>query len=376
MKTDSSVSLGPWARGIQNVNDPAACPAGTLMEANNVLITSDGSIVPRSGYSLVSIGGHSLFTHAGRVFGIYNKRVCEFHDSGAKVLSAFDIEGKVTWSLLNDEPVLTNHSILARLSGEEVKRLGVETPVVPSMGTQELTDESVAVSFVNFDGEEGPLSPVFVGSTIAPPMENTVARMRIYKPRSDVLYMAREVAVSTTVPVQHTFEFGKPADNMNKARMPGGDYVRYWRGRLLVARGHTLFFSDPLRFGLYDRSSGFVNFEERIDFIEPVEGGVFVALRGSGIHFLAGTAPEQWERKIADIIPAQAGSSLTVPTAQMNLQLQSKPEWVAVWLTHKGFALGLPSGNIIYPQADLLSGLPLGTGSLSFEGDRLIALSQ
>jgi hypothetical protein len=376
MKQDSSVSLGPWARGIQNVNDPAACPSGSVLEANNVLITSDGSIVPRAGYSLVSTGGHSLFTHAGRVFGIYNKRVCEFHDSGATVLSSFDIEGKVTWSLLNEEPVFTNHSILARLTSDGVKKIGVELPVVPSLGTQELTEDSTAVAFVNFDGEEGPLSPVFVGNTIAPPSENTVARMRIYKPRSDVLYMVKEITVSTTVPDIRTDLFGKPADTLNKARMPGGDYVRYWRGRLLVARGRTLFFSDPMRYGMYDRSSGFVTFESRIDFIEPVEGGVFVALRDSGVHFLAGEMPEKWERKIADIIPAQAGSSLLVPTAQMKLELQSKPEWVAVWLTHKGFALGLPSGNILYPQADLLSGLPLGTGSLSFEGDRLIALSQ
>ena len=388
MKSPASVSLGPWIKGIQNVNDPALTPEGCLLEADNVLISSDGSVTPRAGYDLVTVGAHSPFRHENRTYGIYNGQVCEFFDSGARSLSALQIEGKVTWSVLNNEPVLTNRSILARVSANTVKLLGVEAPVVPS-DSSPISSASAAYSFVNEDGEEGPLSPITTGG-IPTPLETTVKRIRVYKPQAsavpqsqgaditvfgDTLYLVSETSVNEISPGVNT-PIGKPADTMNKARMPGGDFARYWRGRLLVARGRTLYFSDPLRYGMYDQTGGFVAFEARIDFIEPVEGGVFVALRNNGVHFLRGDTPEKWERIVADLIPAQAGSSLLIPTAQMKLDVQSKPEWVAVWLTHKGFAIGLPSGNVLYPQADLLSGLPLGTGSLHFEGDRLIALSQ
>ena len=162
-----------------------------------------------------------------------------------------------------------------------------------------------------------------------------------------------------------------------KLPMVGGTYARYWRSRLLVARGRTLYVSDPFMYGVYDSRSGVVPLPARIDFLEAVEGGVFVALRGLGVYFLAGTSPEDWQLKVADVITAQPNTSLVIPTAQMKLDIQTRPEWVAVWLTSKGFAIGLPNGSVIYPQADLLSGLPLGsTGSLSFEGDRLIALTQ
>lgn len=396
MKSTGSVPLGPWIKGIQNVNDPAMTPDGCVVEADNVFISSDGSVTPRSGYDLVAAGGHSLFRHNGRTYGVFNRRICEFFDSGARTLSNIDIEGRVTWGVLNDCPVFVNTMVLGHIVGETAKRIGVEAPVVRSSGSATLTEDSMAVSFVSDTGEEGPLSPIFSGGTISPPAEATVVRMRTYKPQvsqvaetsyaqesksvGDTLYLVSETAVNSNgefdSSVQITAPIGRPAETMNKARMPGGNYVRYWRGRLLVARGRTLFFSDPLRYGLYDRAGGFVTFEARIDFIEPVEGGVYVALRDMGVHFLAGETPEKWERKVATIIPAQASASVLVPTAQMSLDLKIKPEWVAVWFTHKGFAVGLPSGDVLYPQADLLSGLPLGTGSLHFEGDRLIALSQ
>lgn len=394
MKSPASIQLGPWIRGIQNIYDPAMTPKGCVVEADNVLIESDGTVVPRLGYALVATGCHSLFRHAGKVYGIFNNQVCELFESGARPLSALTIDGKVTWGVLNDEPVFTNSTILARISGGTVKKIGVEMPTVQATAFSTIDETAVAVSFVNADGEEGPLSPIFGGGNVVLPAEATVTKMRVYTTQvtekivngvsqrapGDMLYLLYETLPGGVVNAASaeivSAPIGKPAETMNKARMPGGNYVRYWRGRLLVARGRTLYFSDALRYGLYDQSAGFVTFEARIAFIEPVEGGVYVGLHGIGTHFLAGEAPEKWERKVADILPPQPSTSLVISTAQMKLDLQSKPEWVAIWLTHRGFAIGLPSGNVMHPQADLLSGLPLGTGSLHFEGDRLIALSQ
>jgi hypothetical protein len=171
--------------------------------------------------------------------------------------------------------------------------------------------------------------------------------------------------------------YGRACESHLLSRLPGGHYVRYWRGRLLVARGRSLYFSMPLRYGLYDPSFGFVKFEGKIDFIESIESGVFVAVAGQGVFYLAGDEPAKWERKLIDVTPAQPGAVTVIPTVQLRaLNLPSPQAWAVVWFTDKGFALGLASGMVIFPQADRLSGLPLGTGTLQYRGDRLLVLSQ
>lgn len=383
MKSSASVvQLGPWIRGIQNLYDPAMTPKGCVVEADNVLIESDGSITPRAGYTPVSTNVHSLFRHNGKAYGIFNDLVCELYDDGARPIQWWKygapqtVTAAVAWGVLNDEPVFTNPSVLARITPQGVKRIGVEKPS-GSISDLELTLRNefvVAYTFVNFDGEEGPATFTSRYSARPSPVEPTVARA--------VRYVGEGYNFGDNI--EEVFygsglmrdDSGRQLMTFNKERMPGGHYVRQWRGRLLVARGRTLYFSDPLYYGLYDASGGFVTFESKIDFIESVENGVFVALRNMGVHFLAGPSPDKWERRVAAVEPAQPGAVTLVPTALMALEMQSKPEWVAVWFTHKGFAVGLPSGNVVYPQADLLSGLPLGTGSLHFEEDRLIVLSQ
>lgn len=156
---------------------------------------------------------------------------------------------------------------------------------------------------------------------------------------------------------------------------PGGDYARQWRGRLLLARGRTLYYSPPFRYGLIRPRADYIRFASHIAFIEAVDGGVYVGLVGRGVVFLAGEAPERWVQKPAsDAIP-QAGASAVMGTSQMEEKFRTADE-VAVWFTEAGFAIGMPNGQVVLPQADRLSGLPLGIGSLAVQGDRLIVLSQ
>lgn len=383
MKSPSTIPLGPWPKGIQNVNDPTMTPKGFLVDAVNVLLDSGGVVTPRTGYDFLVMGGHSLFEFNGHYYGVFNDAICEITDQSAKVLFR-PVTSPVRWTVLNNEPLFFNNDIIGRVSGERVVLIGVEEPGAPFF-TPPSTDAErgfmMACSFVSATGEEGPLSAAEAATsiTVPIPLDPAVVKARVYQTTrdGDVLYELTETSPGTSVSADQTRErFGRQADTQYKSRMVGGSYARYWRGRLLVARGRTLHFSEPLRYGLYDRSSGYVSFEARIDFIEPVEGGVYVALNGLGVRFLAGETPGKWEQRTATPIRAQAGSSLTIPTVQMDLKIQNPPDWVAVWFSPHGFVLGLPSGNVMFPQKDALTGLPLGTGELNFDGDRLTILTQ
>lgn len=379
------VALGPWPLGIQNVNDLTMLQAGALADAVNVYLDSGGVAYPRKGWAPVTPDAHSLFRLGSRTFGVFEGSIAEFFDTGVRKLYGDGI-GKVTWCVLNGEPVFVNNALLGRITPDGVKLIGLDPPTGVVGGTGLILG---AVTFVDADDNESAASGVVVGGVVSynPPTDPAVSKVRIYASRGvdevvdgartpvsagSTLYLVSETGAAGV----QTEAYGRPLESLNKARMPGGSFARYWRGRLLVARGRTLYYSDPLRYGVYDARTGFVQFEGRIEWIESLEGGVYVSVAGIGVVFLRGEAPEKWERKLASIVPAQPGAVGVVPTAQMKLDSPERPDWVAVWFTNKGFAVGLPSGNVIFPQAGLLSGLPLGTGNLHFEGDRLIVLSQ
>lgn len=153
--------------------------------------------------------------------------------------------------------------------------------------------------------------------------------------------------------------------------MPGGRWIEYWSGRLVVARGNTLIISEPLRYGVYDQLRGFVQFEERIFWIAPLDTGIYVGLRNS-VRWLAGTDPSEFsQRRVGG--PSWRGAAAVLNANHLDPSLQV--EHAAVWMTPSGFALGLPSGNVLLPQSGQLQGIPLGSGRLVVQGDRVTVLS-
>lgn len=155
--------------------------------------------------------------------------------------------------------------------------------------------------------------------------------------------------------------------------LPGGQFVGYWQGRLVVARGCSLFFSEPLRYGVYSPLSGYVLFEERVSWVAPTAGGLYVGLRES-VRFLRGTEPGEFQQtRVGGATWRGAGA--VVKTAGMDPSVAQGAAEVAVWLCDRGFAVGHPSGQVIYPQATHLKDLPLGAGRLVVLGDRITVTS-
>lgn len=155
------------------------------------------------------------------------------------------------------------------------------------------------------------------------------------------------------------------------APMPGGSWVEYWSGRLVVARGNSLIFSEPLRYGVTDTLRGFIQFEERIFWVAPLESGIFVGLRNS-VRWLAGTNPAEFSQRVVGG-RSWRGAAGVLDAEHIDPNLQA--EHVAVWMTPSGFALGLPSGNVVLPQAARLQDIPLENGRLVVQGDRVTVLS-
>ena len=142
---------------------------------------------------------------------------------------------------------------------------------------------------------------------------------------------------------------------------------------MLVARGNSLLWSEPLRYGLYNPLTNFIQFEERVSWLAPLASGIYVGLRSS-VRFLRGSDPGAFvQLRVAG--PSWARSGAVVKADGMDPEVSQGAAEVAVWLSARGFSVGLPSGAVLYPQADRLAELPLGAGRLVVLGDRITVLS-
>jgi hypothetical protein len=87
-----------------------------------------------------------------------------------------------------------------------------------------------------------------------------------------------------------------PTSNRTLFDAPVGTIVRAFNGRMYVAMGSWLFYSDPFSLNAFDLARGFLMFEGQIQMVAPVAGGIFVGT-DIGVWFLDGTGPQKFELK-------------------------------------------------------------------------------
>jgi hypothetical protein len=162
---------------------------------------------------------------------------------------------------------------------------------------------------------------------------------------------------------------GEEEDQYQLQLLPGGSEIHYWQGRLLIVRGNSLIWSEPLRYGVYSEARNKYPLGERITWIAPIESGIFVGLRKK-VVFLRGTNPEEFNRRTVSG-PSAPGVAAVYDTRHRG---EGAGE-VALWLSDVGIAIGQPSGTVVYPQAKRLNNIPLLPGKMFIEGDRVFVLT-
>lgn len=217
------------------------------------------------------------------------------------------------------------------------------------------------------DGQEGPLSPlvtvqvpengaVSVGfPAIAP---EGVTGIRLFMTRHQGGQLLRvgdfdhrlpgtEIPTIPSLGAAPLFEYMHP--------MPSGQYLSMWQGRLVVAQGRTLRFSQALAYHVHDRRYDFVELPQRITFVAPVDGGIFVG-QVDHVVFLAGQEPK-------GLVLQRRATKAPVPGSAVALDAQAARQFgeggraAVVWLANNGFVLGTADGSIIQPQANRMAGI-------------------
>ena len=389
------ISLLPMA-GINNVAEDAALQRGGdapqlyVRDAVNVDITESGLPQLRSGVRPVTTAAYRSLWQSplhGDVFGtLGNQWVRVDPDSWTHEALATIGEGDVSHEVLNNRVVVSGPAGLFVFDGGSAQRLTFDSPAPPMVaalggGSLAAGTYGAAVAWLRGDLESQTSEATFVEAgeggllRVAFPlcMDPSVTGVRLYLSRQDGGELARAgdyPANANPVDVPLLPELGRPAQFRHLSPMPAGAFLRYWRGRLLTARLNVLRWSEAMGYHLHDERHGFLQMPQRITFVEPVEGGIWIG-QVDHVAFLEGSAPEGFSvRRLASRAPVPR-SSIRLPAEAVGAAAEGGRE-VAVWLAENGYVLGTASGALIEPQAGTLKGIAPLYGSSVLAGRRII----
>ncbi len=379
--------------GIDQLSDETALPRGAVRDALNVDFDSDGLARRRPGAVPVESGSfHSLWRGTGIALCVKGDRLCRVTAAGTVELASLPSAGALSYAELGDRIVVSNTEWIGEILPDlTVRDLGVEDGpmgAITASATGGLPEGTYGVALSLLRGnEEGALSPfrfVNVASgggimldAIPVPTDHLVTTVRAYRttPGGDTFYRTADFPAGLTSYVLGAGELGRIADTAHLRRMPPGAIVRAWRGRLLVARGRTLRFSEPMRYGLHSPRTGFVQEASAITMVAPVLGGIFVGTR-TGVTFYRGTTPGDWTRVALGAEPPVPGTHQAIDTSLLNPKFETgSTNEAALWLGPQGFVVGLADGSLIQPQARRIS-LSAQRGHTAIYGRQALSVVQ
>lgn len=388
----ADIPLGPWKIGIDHLSPKASSPDGAARDAVNVDFDRDGGAARRAGYSLLQAvtHAHSIWTSsAEQSFCVIGNSLCavDYTDEvwTTQAIASLTSGLAMSYDEINGDVICTNHAELLRVRPDlTVEPLALPRPDAPplvatSHGGLYAGRYAVAVSLLRNE-EEGPLSmssfvdvPEGGGLQVTTPAHSD--NVRIYRTQAN----GGELYAATVAPpgmsyLVGTGDVGRVADAQYLDALPPGQFIRYWRGLALVARGRTLFWSEPMRYGVFDPRHNFVQMANRITLVEPVRGGVFVGTK-DGVVFLSGNSPAEWSIKNTDGRPPVDGTGVRVPGSVVGAEVGD--DIVAVWLADNGFVIGAPDGTLQQAQSKRIrlpgSQVAAGVGAAVVHDRQIIA---
>lgn len=393
----NNLKLGPWPLGIDNLSPQTALPKGTVTDAVNLDLAREGVLSRRDGYTKQGVleEGSGLWTSAahGRSYCAANGvlyRVRMYPSFSITPIGSLGSSDTPSFCDLLDRVVVSTVAGCFTIDADDaLVPLGVETPATPPMMADlsgGLAAGRYGVAFTALRGtEESGLSAIrfvdvaagggiLMGVPTAP--DQGVGKLRVYRttPNGETLYAAAEVVAGAADFVLGNTSLGKQSDTIYQTKIRGGQIVRHWKGRLLVARGRTLLVSESMCYGLMSERHGFLQFPNRIDLVEPVEGGIYVG-SSSGVIFVRGNGPADWtQQKVSGFAPV-FGTGAQIPASSLDEELTKAANGfnVALWQSAEGYVIGLSDGRVLAPQASRLKLSPAKVGAVMVHQRRIIS---
>ncbi|WP_296280901.1 hypothetical protein [uncultured Acinetobacter sp.] len=293
----------------------------------------------------------------------------------------------ICYEVINNLIYISSELGLWVYNGQTIQPLTIDTPAMPmltvldSEGSLKSGTYSVAISWLR-DQQESALSqiasdqisltsnshlddPSFSSIQINLPycFDQSITHVRIYvtdRNGGELLHHS-DHPISTSLITINSLDLGMTARFKGLSPMPTGRYMKYWQGRLLTADKNILRFSEPLAYHLHDEKFGFVVMPQRITFILPVDGGIWVG-QVTHVVFLTGNNPAEMIFQSKTSHAPVPDSVIEIDNNDIGSDISQGGNTTALWLAENGYILGTSSGQIIELQAGILKGITAKSG--------------
>ena len=152
---------------------------------------------------------------------------------------------------------------------------------------------------------------------------------------------------------------------------PIGTIVRVHSGRIYIASGSVLWYSEPFGPNLFRLATNYIPFPADIIMVAPVIGGIFVSTTKK-IYFLAGKDAKQFQQSVVAHYPAIEGTDCEVDGIAVNGGKIS-PVPVQMFTTTMGICVGTADGQLVNLTFEDLDIPTVTRGSAVYTGKKYIA---
>lgn len=361
---------------------PDRTPATFLRDAVNCDISANGAIRRRPGYTRAIAGVvHSVWGDGqpqgyavidGVLSGVKasptgQPTITPITFAGHRRASySRSAQGEVYWS---------NGGLSGRLVGEINTPASTATPPTPTL---EITSGALpagryllAFTRTGPAGESAatPLSAVDVPANSGIQLTGCAPGTEVFMtgPNGEILqHVGTTWGMTFTIALPPTS--GRQCETLGLAPMPPGTIVRHALGRLVVASGRTLVFSEPYRYGLTNPAENYITFSAPITVVAPTPNGLYVCAEET--YWIPSLPPAD----IATKLPFGA-----LAHSDVALDAQSEDGRYCAWMSPRGVVTGTVGGEVTLVQDDNLNFSAAERGSVVLrrnQGDRSLVITR
>ena len=368
--------------GIDNTSEDAAMVQGGrepfvyMRDAVNVNVTPAGKM------DVIASGGKvtdNTYKHIWQsplhkdVFAVFGDDLVKVNtaDWTHEAIATIGNGGTVVYEVLNNHVIAANKNGLFIYDGKTCQPLTIDRPPMPiAYGNIDDTQQtrSIAISWLRGSMESSLSDYVTAGAStdVVLPMvlDPTITAVNIYATSlggTDMQLAGTVSSNATNYKIEADHALGMAAQFAHLSPMPTGKYLCYWRGRLITATANVIRFSEPLAYHLHDERHGFIQTSQRITFIQPVEGGLWVG-QSDHVIFIQGTSPDDMTISIKSAQAPVPNSAIQMPSNDIG-EAAEGGSLVTVWLASNGYVAGSSAGQIIEYQAGRISNIGAQSGT-------------
>ena len=346
-KAPEEINLGPWPAGMNNRQPDYALPPETLRNAVNADLDRAGRARRRRGYEKVfaGVGARGGYSCPAGVFFVQGAKLMRFNADNTATEIYSGVVGEYAAYEYFAGTVYFSDGIISKkiLSSGDVANWGRLPPPPPAVeavpGSLPPGTYLVAITEVDSAGaEHGASETTQIQFNVAsgirvyglPP--GKIVRVYVSTTNGTTLFAAGQTTAASYDVTTTAYASGRPLTTQFMSGPPPGRIIREYNGRMYVADGPTVWYTEPYSPELVSTAGGFLQFAADVTVMEPGENGMWIV--SDKTEFYAGSSPLEFRPRTVLDYGAIYGTSQVLP--------QTKD---ALWYSTRGVVMGAKTGQ-------------------------------